>query len=131
MRLQCICRNDLVSLVLFSKSPTQPEANQSHLLPLSIPLCLSFADREFYQDWWNSTSWDEFARKWNKPVHVSLVMQALSACKLADSSLAISFRKPISLDFPPPTRLCIDDCNVQIVQVVSHVCNVFALCMLP
>ncbi|WVN87832.1 uncharacterized protein L203_103027 [Cryptococcus depauperatus CBS 7841] len=30
-----------------------------------------FADREFYQDWWNSTSWDEFARKWNKPVHLS------------------------------------------------------------
>jgi sterol O-acyltransferase len=28
-----------------------------------------FADREFYQDWWNSTLWDEFARKWNKPVH--------------------------------------------------------------
>jgi len=28
-----------------------------------------FADREFYQDWWNSTTWDEFARKWNRPVH--------------------------------------------------------------
>lgn len=28
-----------------------------------------FADRQFYSDWWNSTSWDEFARKWNKPVH--------------------------------------------------------------
>lgn len=26
-----------------------------------------FADREFYSDWWNSTTWDEFARKWNKP----------------------------------------------------------------
>ncbi|KGB75845.2 sterol O-acyltransferase [Cryptococcus deuterogattii R265] len=32
-----------------------------------------FADREFYQDWWNSTSWDEFARKWNKPVHTFLL----------------------------------------------------------
>jgi hypothetical protein len=21
-------------------------------------------------DWWNSTTWDEFSRKWNKPVHV-------------------------------------------------------------
>jgi sterol O-acyltransferase len=48
----------------------------------------SFADRGFYEDWvpclffeyvllgtdadhlqWNSTSWDEFSRKWNKPVH--------------------------------------------------------------
>ncbi|RHZ82716.1 hypothetical protein Glove_104g28 [Diversispora epigaea] len=28
-----------------------------------------FADRNFYDDWWNSTTWDEFARKWNKPVH--------------------------------------------------------------
>ncbi|MBW0514841.1 hypothetical protein O181_054556 [Austropuccinia psidii MF-1] len=28
-----------------------------------------FADREFYSDWWNSVSFDEFSRKWNKPVH--------------------------------------------------------------
>ncbi|KAI0305859.1 MBOAT, membrane-bound O-acyltransferase family-domain-containing protein [Multifurca ochricompacta] len=28
-----------------------------------------FADRGFYEDWWNSTSMDEFSRKWNKPVH--------------------------------------------------------------
>ncbi|KZV68234.1 MBOAT-domain-containing protein [Peniophora sp. CONT] len=28
-----------------------------------------FADRGFYEDWWNSTSQDEFSRKWNKPVH--------------------------------------------------------------
>lgn len=28
-----------------------------------------FADRQFYQDWWNSTTFDEFARKWNIPVH--------------------------------------------------------------
>lgn len=34
----------------------------------------SFADREFYQDWWNSTSWDQFSRKWNKPVHVSCLL---------------------------------------------------------
>lgn len=47
-----------------------------------------FADREFYEDWWNryyllcqhlffmvvnSTTWDEFARKWNKPVHSFLL----------------------------------------------------------
>ncbi|KAK7025238.1 O-acyltransferase [Favolaschia claudopus] len=34
---------------------------------------LSFADRQFYEDWWNSTSWDEFSRKWNKPVHTFLL----------------------------------------------------------
>jgi hypothetical protein len=22
-----------------------------------------FADRQFYEDWWNSTNWDQFARK--------------------------------------------------------------------
>lgn len=28
--------------------------------------------REFYEDWWNSTTYEEFNRKWNKPVHVFL-----------------------------------------------------------
>lgn len=28
-----------------------------------------FADKHFYSDWWNSTSYAEFARKWNVPVH--------------------------------------------------------------
>lgn len=28
-----------------------------------------FADREFYSAWWNSVSWDQFARDWNRPVH--------------------------------------------------------------
>lgn len=28
-----------------------------------------FADREFYEDWWNSLSMHDFSRKWNKPVH--------------------------------------------------------------
>ncbi|KAI8448368.1 MBOAT, membrane-bound O-acyltransferase family-domain-containing protein [Phakopsora pachyrhizi] len=32
-----------------------------------------FADRDFYSDWWNSTSFDEFSRKWNKPVHSFLL----------------------------------------------------------
>jgi sterol O-acyltransferase len=32
-----------------------------------------FADRQFYEDWWNATSWDEFSRKWNKPVHTFLL----------------------------------------------------------
>ncbi len=27
-----------------------------------------FADREFYLDWWNSTSYLDFMVKWNKPV---------------------------------------------------------------
>ncbi|KAF8538970.1 MBOAT, membrane-bound O-acyltransferase family-domain-containing protein [Trichophaea hybrida] len=28
-----------------------------------------FSDRGFYGDWWNSVTWDQFARDWNKPVH--------------------------------------------------------------
>ncbi|KAK7744469.1 Sterol O-acyltransferase 2 (Sterol-ester synthase 2) [Cytospora paraplurivora] len=28
-----------------------------------------FADRQFYSDWWNCISWDQFARDWNRPVH--------------------------------------------------------------
>ncbi|KAI8827329.1 MBOAT, membrane-bound O-acyltransferase family-domain-containing protein [Chytriomyces cf. hyalinus JEL632] len=32
-----------------------------------------FADRQFYEDWWNSTSFEEYARKWNKPVHEFLL----------------------------------------------------------
>jgi sterol O-acyltransferase len=28
-----------------------------------------FADRGFYDAWWNCVSWDQFARDWNRPVH--------------------------------------------------------------
>jgi sterol O-acyltransferase len=28
-----------------------------------------FADRGFYADWWNSVSWDQFSRDWNRPVY--------------------------------------------------------------
>jgi sterol O-acyltransferase len=28
-----------------------------------------FSSREFYGEWWNCTTWDAFARDWNKPVH--------------------------------------------------------------
>ncbi|GAA6015089.1 hypothetical protein JCM11491_001656 [Sporobolomyces phaffii] len=32
-----------------------------------------FSDRAFYSDWWNSTTFDEFSRKWNVPVHTFLL----------------------------------------------------------
>ncbi|KZS94411.1 MBOAT-domain-containing protein [Sistotremastrum niveocremeum HHB9708] len=48
-----------------------------------------FADRGFYEDWvchseldihkWNATSWDEFARKWNKPVHNFLLLHVYAS----------------------------------------------------
>lgn len=28
-----------------------------------------FADRGFYGPWWNSVSFDQYARDWNRPVH--------------------------------------------------------------
>ncbi|OBA20079.1 MBOAT-domain-containing protein [Metschnikowia bicuspidata var. bicuspidata NRRL YB-4993] len=31
-----------------------------------------FADRDFYGPWWSCTDWLQFARYWNKPVHVFL-----------------------------------------------------------
>lgn len=34
---------------------------------------LRLADRETYSDWWNSTTFEEFSRKWNKPVHEFLL----------------------------------------------------------
>ncbi|GFT19401.1 sterol O-acyltransferase 1 [Nephila pilipes] len=30
---------------------------------------LRFADREFYQDWWNSTSFSQYYRKWNTVIY--------------------------------------------------------------
>eukprot|EP01069_Polyplicarium_translucidae_P006442 Polyplicarium_translucidae@DN2966_c0_g1_i1.p2 len=33
----------------------------------------NYGDREFYEDWWNSTTFDEYARKWNRPVHEFLL----------------------------------------------------------
>ncbi|TMW66401.1 hypothetical protein Poli38472_004166 [Pythium oligandrum] len=45
------------------------------------------ADRDFYGDWWNSTTFDEFARKWNKPVHEFLLrhvyLESLEKYKLS------------------------------------------------
>lgn len=32
-----------------------------------------FADRGFYGDWWNSESFDQYARDWNRPVHTFLL----------------------------------------------------------
>jgi hypothetical protein len=98
----------------------------------------SFADREFYQDWfvepardqvwcftltrhdrsfrWNSTTWDEFARKWNKPVHVR-----------AFTSTIIRVTHDIFLpDLPSSPRLCVYNVDVSAVQDFSDVLDVLA-----
>lgn len=46
-----------------------------------------FADRGFYGDWWNSVSFDQYARDWNRPVHNFLLRHvyhsSISAFKLS------------------------------------------------
>lgn len=41
-----------------------------------------FGDREFYQDWWNSNGFDDFSRKWNRPVHFFLYKHLYLECIL-------------------------------------------------
>jgi len=44
-----------------------------HLFLNIIGELLRFGDRQFYHDWWNSTTLGEYWRKWNRPVHNWLV----------------------------------------------------------
>ena len=52
-----------------------------------------FADRSFYEDWWNSITFDEFARKWNKPVHEFLLrhvyLEAISSHNVSKSNATL------------------------------------------
>ena len=38
-----------------------------------------FADRNFYGDWWNSVSWNDFSKHWNIPVHQFLLRHVYHA----------------------------------------------------
>ncbi|KAM9881241.1 MBOAT family protein [Verticillium dahliae] len=40
-----------------------------------------FGDRQFYNDWWNSTDWMEFSREWNIPVYSFLRRHVYSASR--------------------------------------------------
>lgn len=52
-----------------------------------------FGDRDFYGDWWNCISWDQFAREWNVPVHKFLLRHvyhsSISAMRLSKTSATI------------------------------------------
>ncbi|OEL13583.1 Diacylglycerol O-acyltransferase 1 [Dichanthelium oligosanthes] len=41
---------------------------------------LRFGDREFYKDWWNAKTIDEYWRKWNMPVHKWVVRHVYFPC---------------------------------------------------
>jgi sterol O-acyltransferase len=92
--------------------PLMPTPDQSFfrsLLDLALPFMISylllfyiifecicngfaelsyFADRQFYEDWWNSTSWDEFSRKWNKPVYHFLLRHVYASSLATYPSLS-------------------------------------------
>lgn len=40
----------------------------------------NFGDRQFYDDWWNSTDLEEFNRRWNKVVHMFLYKHVYLEC---------------------------------------------------
>jgi diacylglycerol O-acyltransferase-1 len=44
---------------------------------------LKFGDREFYKDWWNSTTLDGYWRNWNLPVHHWLLRHLYYPCMRA------------------------------------------------
>ncbi|GIX93690.1 sterol O-acyltransferase 1 [Caerostris darwini] len=56
---------------------------------------LRFGDRDFYQDWWNSTSFSEYYRKWNAVVHdwlyTYVYMESINAGMSRSIALVIVF----------------------------------------
>ncbi|KKA27777.1 hypothetical protein TD95_004714, partial [Thielaviopsis punctulata] len=50
-----------------------------------------FADRSFYDAWWNSVSWDQYARDWNRPVHNFLLRHVYHS-----SQASMNFNRPIA-----------------------------------
>ncbi|KMS96848.1 hypothetical protein BVRB_8g199240 [Beta vulgaris subsp. vulgaris] len=41
---------------------------------------LKFGDREFYKDWWNARTFEEYWRMWNMPVHKWMVRHVYFPC---------------------------------------------------
>lgn len=77
-----------------------------------------FADRGFYDDWWNAVTWDEFARKWNKPVH-QVSWHRCMFCYRANSGILVS----------PPPCLRIDNHSVPVEQIPGFLSDILAQCM--
>ncbi|OJT11939.1 Sterol O-acyltransferase 2 [Trametes pubescens] len=107
----------IVETFIIPLTPTKEQSFARSLLDLALPFMISylllfyiifecicngfaelsyFADRQFYDDWWNSTSWDEFSRKWNRPVHTFLLRHVyastMSSYKLTrQSAMFVTF----------------------------------------
>jgi len=52
---------------------------------------LCFGDREFYKDWWNATTVDEYWRKWNMPVHKWMTRHVYFPCLRNGIPKGVSF----------------------------------------
>ncbi|GAA5978741.1 hypothetical protein JCM11641_006162 [Rhodosporidiobolus odoratus] len=84
----------IVEHFILPVTPSKDDSFVSSILDLALPFCVCylliffiifecvcngfaeitrFSDRAFYSDWWNSISFDEFSRKWNRPVHTFLL----------------------------------------------------------
>jgi diacylglycerol O-acyltransferase-1 len=48
-----------------------------HLFLNLLAELLRFGDRVFYKDWWNATTFEEYWRLWNLPVHYWMVIGTL------------------------------------------------------
>jgi sterol O-acyltransferase len=42
-----------------------------------------FADRSFYDDWWNSVNFEDFSKRWNRPVHQFLLRHVYTSSRSA------------------------------------------------
>lgn len=51
---------------------------------------LCFADREFYKDWWNAKTVEEYWRMWNMPVHKWMVRHIYFPCLRKGMSKAVA-----------------------------------------
>ncbi|EMD39091.1 hypothetical protein CERSUDRAFT_81871 [Gelatoporia subvermispora B] len=107
----------VVESFILTQTPTPDQSFLRSLLDLALPFMVSylllfyiifecicngfaelsyFADRRFYDDWWNSTSWDEFSRKWNRPVHTFLLRHVYASSM---SSYNLTRRSAMFLTF--------------------------------
>lgn len=92
----------VVECFIIPLTPTPDQSFFRSLLDLALPFMIAFlllfyiifecicngfaelsyfSDRLFYEDWWNSTSWEEFSRKWNKPVHTFLLRHVYASTR--------------------------------------------------
>ncbi|KAI8869148.1 hypothetical protein GQ42DRAFT_179498 [Ramicandelaber brevisporus] len=56
-----------------------------------------FADRAFYDDWWNCTNWDQYSRKWNRPVHKFLSRHVYAPIQNSQWLARLTALRPVKL----------------------------------